>query len=149
MGSSVWTDPVWYAVVIGIVIYLILVCLDACYGFPPIYAVSGGNVVSAISRSSSQVRSCPHLADYAMSAFVPSLRFETLRLKARQQEEAPLEARLPHDGVFFEGGDYSRRGDPRHDDGIALPRCSVWRSDEYFCRSAVWPQPRMPSAHLV
>jgi hypothetical protein len=36
-----------------------------------------------------------------------------------------------------------------HDEDITLPRCPVWRSDEHFCRSAVWPQPQMPSAHLV
>ena len=27
----------------------------------------------------------------------------------------------------------------RHDEGITLPRCAVWQSDEHFCRGAVWP----------
>jgi len=43
-------------------------------------------------------------------------------------------------GVPLEGGDYSRLGD-RHKEGIALPLFPVCRSDEHFCRSAIWPQP--------
>ena len=30
---------------------------------------------------------------------------------------------------------------PRHKEGIALPQFPVCRSDDHFCRSAIWPQP--------